>query len=380
MTKRVQFIRHVKSAADLFKGFLGEITVNTTDNALRVHDGATVGGTEQAKADLANVDAATAGNDGKMTAAQAVDVAANKSDISAIETLHIGVGGIEHPDVIAGGADGFMTGGDKTKLDGIESGAKDDLTGAEILALLLGVDGAGSGLDADLLDGLDSAAAATVDTVMIRDAAGRGKVVDGAVAGDIATKGQMDTADLLRALKTTTITPAAVSGLAGGGSLSANRTFNLDINSLAADAIAAGDLIPFEDISGGADNKATAQSIANLAPAPEITASFTSAEQTITAAGPLTLAHSLSAAPVFVQVRLKCTTAEFNYSVGDEIIANSHMQSSGTGRGVSVVPDATNLNIRYGSFANTFSVLNKTTGAEGNITNASWKMIVRAWV
>jgi hypothetical protein len=35
-------------------------------------------------------------------------------------------GGTQHADVIAGGADGFMTGADKTKLDGVEADAKDD--------------------------------------------------------------------------------------------------------------------------------------------------------------------------------------------------------------------------------------------------------------
>lgn len=36
---------------------------------------------------------------------------------------HVGAGGAAHADVIAGGADGFMTGADKTKLDGIANNA-----------------------------------------------------------------------------------------------------------------------------------------------------------------------------------------------------------------------------------------------------------------
>lgn len=55
-----------------------------------------------------------------------------------------------------------------------------------------GNDGAGSGLDADLLDGLNTAAAATASTVMTRDAAGRSKVVDPSASDDIATKGYVD--------------------------------------------------------------------------------------------------------------------------------------------------------------------------------------------
>jgi len=60
------------------------------------------------------------------------------------------------PEVIAAGDSGLMTGADKTKLDGIETNATADQTAAEILSALLTVDGSGSGLDADLLDGIQA--------------------------------------------------------------------------------------------------------------------------------------------------------------------------------------------------------------------------------
>ena len=52
---------------------------------------------------------------------------------------------------------GVMSAADKTKLDGIEVGATGDQTANEILTLLNTVDGSGSGLDADLLDGQEGA-------------------------------------------------------------------------------------------------------------------------------------------------------------------------------------------------------------------------------
>ncbi len=52
---------------------------------------------------------------------------------------------------------GVMSAADKTKLDGIEAGATGDQTANEILTLLNTVDGSGSGLDADLLDGQEGA-------------------------------------------------------------------------------------------------------------------------------------------------------------------------------------------------------------------------------
>lgn len=54
---------------------------------------------------------------------------------------------------VTGTVDGRDVAADGTKLDGIDVGATDDQTGSEILAALAPVDGTGSGLDSDLLDG-----------------------------------------------------------------------------------------------------------------------------------------------------------------------------------------------------------------------------------
>ena len=55
---------------------------------------------------------------------------------------------------ISGTVDGRDVSADGSKLDGIESGATADQTASEILTAIKTVDGTGSGLDADLLDGL----------------------------------------------------------------------------------------------------------------------------------------------------------------------------------------------------------------------------------
>lgn len=57
---------------------------------------------------------------------------------------------------LSGTVDGRDVAADGTKLDGIEAGATADQTAAEILTAIKTVDGSGSGLDADTLDGLDS--------------------------------------------------------------------------------------------------------------------------------------------------------------------------------------------------------------------------------
>lgn len=186
MIKRVQLIGHITSAADLFLGKVREITVDITLNVLRLHDGATVGGIKIARQDVANVPAADAVTDGKMTASQAGDLSTVIADFATHDGSTDG-----HP-VATPSVDGFMDAADKTILDGIEAGATADQTPAEILADLLTVDGASSGLDADLLDGLEQTSAATADTIIRRDSAGRAKVATPDASTDIATKGYAD--------------------------------------------------------------------------------------------------------------------------------------------------------------------------------------------
>jgi len=55
MATQVQFRRGTAAQTAAFTGALGEITVNTTDKSIVVHDGSTVGGFEAAKIDLSNL-------------------------------------------------------------------------------------------------------------------------------------------------------------------------------------------------------------------------------------------------------------------------------------------------------------------------------------
>jgi len=64
----------------------------------------------------------------------ATNVQAALNELDADLSSHIGVGGSQHPDVIAAGASGFMTGADKTKLNGIATGATANSADATLLA------------------------------------------------------------------------------------------------------------------------------------------------------------------------------------------------------------------------------------------------------
>lgn len=104
-------------------------------------------------------------------------------------------------------------------------------------------------------------------------------------------------------------------------------------------------------------------------------AAFTSTDQTITAAGALTLAHSLGAAPSLVQTYLVCVTADQGYATGDVVLNDANNDQN-----CSIYwDDTTNVKIRFGSSTPVFRVFNKSTGVIGSITNANWKLRVKAW-
>lgn len=113
-----------------------------------------------------------------------------------------------------------------------------------------------------------------------------------------------------------------------------------------------------------------------------LTEDFTSSEQTITAAGSLTIAHSLSSTPELVQLHIINKTAELNYSIGDVLLINpagNAIGSTSQDYGNSVVLDSTNVNIRFGADTAVYEVLNKTSGVSAAITPANWKLVVKAW-
>jgi len=142
-------VRDMDVAGDLTVAGTGIIDgVNIGTHA---HDGTAAGGTAIDATDLTNIKAAV---DAANVDADTLD-GLDSTDLAPI--AHVGAGGGQHS-LVSAGSHGFMSNTDKSKLDGIESGATADQSAAEILASLKTVDGAGSGLDADLLDGNSAAA------------------------------------------------------------------------------------------------------------------------------------------------------------------------------------------------------------------------------
>lgn len=265
------------------------------------------------------------------------------------------------------------------------SGSYTDLintpTASDLLTSIKTVDGSGSGLDADLLDGHD--------TTYFQTALG---YTPANVAGDTFTGGVT-----FQGSSTSFNGPGSGNtGIELGGHGFSNLAF-FDFHSGAIDVdydtriLASGGT----GTSGGGTLTFTAAHLAwSTAPtngsdltnktyvdAKPLSKFYESAQQTITSAGSLTLAHGLGSSPKLVQTTLKCVTAEQNFSVGDEIVVFGTDQSSAsTDRANTFVIDATNISVRFSSAGNCFVVANKTTGAAVGLTNADWKLIVRAWV
>lgn len=108
----------------------------------------------------------------------------------------------------------------------------------------------------------------------------------------------------------------------------------------------------------------------------KLTEEYESTGQTITSGGTLSLAHGLSAKPKSIEIYLKCTTSEFNYSIGDEVL---YRAGADVNQGVTIVPDAANIFVRFGSNGSVFSLPDKVSGVGKSLTNTSWQLLVKAW-
>lgn len=115
-----------------------------------------------------------------------------------------------------------------------------------------------------------------------------------------------------------------------------------------------------------------------LTPSASFTKEFISSDQTITLGGALTLAHSLSTTPKLAWVDLVCQTGEHGYTAGDLLVNPLIGPGQGsTSSFISIVPDATNLVVRYPN--GSVTIANKTTGGNAAITVGNWKARFKAW-
>lgn len=102
---------------------------------------------------------------------------------------------------------------------------------------------------------------------------------------------------------------------------------------------------------------------------------YVSSEQTITSGGLLTLAHGLGAAPSLIKPHIVCKVADAGYAIGDKVIVTGAEHDSPS----SIRFDATNCYVRFTSSSSCFFIADKTTGVRTGITNASWRLVMKAY-
>lgn len=123
----------------------------------------------------------------------------------------------------------------------------------------------------------------------------------------------------------------------------------------------------------------TAQAISAQVASPIFTESFESSAKTPAVATKYTEAHGLSSRPKLMQVVAKCTTAEYGWNIGDEVVIMSGVSrsSSGNAYGMGYWSDATNCIVQTGALAWAESV--DLNGDTRPLTIANWEFYMRAW-
>ena len=161
MAKLLKLRRGTTSQHGNFTGAEGECTVDMDKDVLVVHDGQTQGGHPVAAEDMANVSSTSIVSRIDNSALAGVKVQPNfgsqlvetDGNLDVAGTAATGALTVTGNISVSGTVDGRDLATDGSKLDNIQAGATDDQTASEILTAIKTVDGANSGLDADVLDG-----------------------------------------------------------------------------------------------------------------------------------------------------------------------------------------------------------------------------------
>ena len=107
------------------------------------------------------------------------------------------------------------------------------------------------------------------------------------------------------------------------------------------------------------------------------TKSFESAEQDIPAAGtPITFSHGMSSIPKIAQVVLRCKTAQFNYSIGDEIVIGDYGDA---GQVQMLYFNTSTIGWGHMLSGSTILIKNRTTDANGFASSPNFKVVLKAF-
>lgn len=113
-----------------------------------------------------------------------------------------------------------------------------------------------------------------------------------------------------------------------------------------------------------------------LTPSGGVAPNFSSAETALPAAnGDASVAHGLGAVPRDFWIHLRCKTAEFGYSVGDEILFDGYTQSGA----MTIWADATNVGFSRGSGSGSdIHIARRDSTGSIALTDGNWRIVFYA--
>ena len=139
-------------------------------------------------------------------------------------------------------------------------------------------------------------------------------------------------------------------------------------------------------IGGAANNLVALDGAGNLPPVPghqltglAFSKAHESAELSIVAGGQFSYSHTLGGKPKIIAAFLLCKVAESNFVVGDETPIAVFGENISQPAGVQLTYSATAISGVFGTYSSTFQPLNKTLGSFAGITNANWRLVLRAF-
>ena len=176
MAKLLKLRRGSTTQHSTFTGAEGEVTVDTTKDVLVVNDGTTQGGHPLAAEDMSNVSSASIVNSIGTSALSGAKVQPNfgSQNVTTTGTLASGNHTVTGNIVVTGTVDGADIAAMNTKLNSIDTGAKDDQTAAEIRVLVEAATDSNVFTDADhnKLNGIAANATNVTDNSQIGNGAG----------------------------------------------------------------------------------------------------------------------------------------------------------------------------------------------------------------
>ena len=255
MAKLLKLRRGTTTQHGSFTGAEGECTVDMDKDVLVIHDGTTQGGHPVAAEDMANVSSTSIVSRIDNSALAGVKVQPNfgSQNVETTGTLASGNHTVTGNISVSGTVDGRDVGAMGAKLQGIESLATADQTAAEILTAIKTVDGATSGLDADVLDGQHGSYYTNASNISSGTlAAARVATLNQNTTGNAATATQLATARNISGASFNgtadiTLNNSNITNGAGYTTYSSNQATSTTSNVNFASVTATGDITAFSD-------------------------------------------------------------------------------------------------------------------------------------